>query len=128
MPRGKKHNSIGEFLHENNNCFMLWGELEEKICMLDVEALGEVLSHPSVYVTSGADRTTQLGKILQLQDNIVTLWQLHAAEPAAGQLEDVDDLPQAVVVPLHHEVAVELPSLPQDPPDAFSLPHEVQAA
>lgn len=41
-------------------------------------------------MTSGKDRTTQLGKILQLKDNIALLWGQLSAEQAAEPVEPME--------------------------------------
>ena len=58
-----------------------------KISALSVDQVAEYLADPSINVTSGKDRTTQLGKILQLKDNIALLWGQLSAEPAAEPVE-----------------------------------------
>ena len=71
------------FENKPEECVVEWERLKADISTLSVEQLVDHLGDPSINVTSGKDRTTQLGKILQLKDNIAWLWRHLTLEPAA---------------------------------------------
>jgi len=75
------------FRDKPEECAAEWEQLTAAFSTLNVEQLGEYLADPSINVTSGKDRSTQLGKILQLKDNIALLWGQLSVEPGAELVE-----------------------------------------